>query len=116
MASLRKRGNVYYAQYYVGKRQKRVSLETSSLQVAKEKIRQIESALVREVDIPLPTKTPVGASDSASNDGCRVHIRGTAWSGKTGRFSHGRSISRFVCLKIFNPLYMQEMKQHRHEY
>ncbi len=60
MAGLLKRGKKYYALYYVGRKQKRVSLETSSLQVAKEKIRQIESALVREVDIPLPTKTPVG--------------------------------------------------------
>lgn len=60
MASLKKRGKVYYAQYYTGRRQQRVCLETSSLQVAKEKIRQIESALVRGVDIPLPTRTPIG--------------------------------------------------------
>ncbi|WP_041531225.1 hypothetical protein [Syntrophotalea carbinolica] len=58
MASLKKRGKTYYAQYYIGTKQKRVSLGTDSLQVAKEKIRQIESALVRGTDIPLPTKTP----------------------------------------------------------
>lgn len=38
---------MYYAQYYIGTKQKRVSLGTDSLQVAKERIRQIESALVR---------------------------------------------------------------------
>lgn len=59
MASLKKRGKTYYAQYYLGGEQKRVSLGTNSLQVAKEKIRQIESALARGTDIPLPTKTPI---------------------------------------------------------
>ncbi len=59
MASLKKRGKTYYAQYYLGGEQKRVSLGTNSLQIAKEKIRQIESALARGTDIPLPTKTPI---------------------------------------------------------
>jgi integrase len=36
-----------------------VSLHTTSLQVAKEKIRQIESAQARGTDIPLPTRTPL---------------------------------------------------------
>lgn len=60
MASLKKRGQAYYAQYYVNGKQKRVNLHTESLQVAKEKLRNIESALFREEDIPLPTKTPIG--------------------------------------------------------
>jgi hypothetical protein len=59
MAGLVKRGKKYYALYYVEKKQKRVSLNTESLQVAKEKIRQIESAQLRLEDIPLPTKTPL---------------------------------------------------------
>ena len=59
MASLKKRGSTYYAQYYVGTQQKRVNLHTSKLQVAKEKLREIESALFRETDIPLPTRTPL---------------------------------------------------------
>ncbi len=59
MACLKKRGKTYYAQYYLGGVQKRVSLGTNSLQVAKEKIRQIESAMARGTDIPLPTKTPI---------------------------------------------------------
>jgi len=59
MAGLIKRSNVYYAVYYVGKKQKRVSLETDSLQLAKEKLRQLESALYRGNDNPLPSKTPI---------------------------------------------------------
>ncbi len=47
MAGFMKRGNVYQAVYYVGKKQKRVSLETTSLQVAKEKIRDLEKSLYR---------------------------------------------------------------------
>jgi integrase len=59
MASLRHRNGIYYAQYYVGARQKRVSLRTSSLQIAKERIRQIESAQLRGEGNPLPTRTPI---------------------------------------------------------
>ncbi|MSN26369.1 MAG: hypothetical protein GJV46_10950 [Geobacter sp.] len=59
MAGLISRGNVYYAVYYVGKKQKRVSLETSTLQLAKEKLRQLESSLYRGNDNPLPSKTPI---------------------------------------------------------
>lgn len=59
MASLKKRGKIYYAQYYMHGKQKRVNLETTSLQIAKEKIRQIESAQLRQDDLPLPTKTPL---------------------------------------------------------
>jgi hypothetical protein len=55
MASLKKRGDVYYAQYYVGGKQKRVTLDTPSLQIAK----QIESSFYQGNDIPLPTKTPI---------------------------------------------------------
>lgn len=61
MASLKKRGKTYYAQYYQGGQQKRVSLRTSTLQVAKEKIRRIESALMQGSDIPLPTTEVVTA-------------------------------------------------------
>jgi len=59
MAGLIKRGKIYYAQYYQGKRQKRISLDTSSLQLAKEKVRQLESSLYRGGDNPLPSKTSV---------------------------------------------------------
>lgn len=59
MASLKKRGKTYYAQYYVGTQQIRKNLYTDSLQMAKEKLRQLESALYRQVDIPLPTRNTV---------------------------------------------------------
>ncbi|MGV7224984.1 MAG: site-specific integrase [Nitrospinales bacterium] len=59
MAGLFKRGKKYYALYYVGGSKKRVSLGTQSLQVAKEKIRQLESAQLRGDANPLPTKTPL---------------------------------------------------------
>ena len=59
MASLKRRRKMYYAQYYVGNRQKRVSLETTSLQVAKEKLRQVESNLARGELALLPTKIPL---------------------------------------------------------
>ena len=41
MARLNKRGDVFYAQYYLGGRQVRISLDTDSLQVAKETLRQL---------------------------------------------------------------------------
>jgi len=59
MACLKKRGRKYYAQYYVGRRQKRVGLNTTSLQVAKEKLRQLESSLHRGEETPLPTRTKI---------------------------------------------------------
>jgi len=59
MASLIKRGTSYYAQYMVGKKAKRISLETSSLQLAKDKLRTLESSLFRGNDNPFPTKTPI---------------------------------------------------------
>src|SRR4051794_15135111 len=59
MASLKKRGSVFYIQYYSGARQHRVCTGTDSLQIAKEKLRQFESAQLRGDGNPLPTKTPL---------------------------------------------------------
>ena len=59
MASLMKRNKKYYLQWRVGKKIKRRSLDTSILQIAKEKLRQFESAQYRGEDNPLPTKTPL---------------------------------------------------------
>ncbi len=59
MASLIKRKKIYYLQWRVGKKIKRRGLETTSLQIAKEKLRQFESAFYRGEDNPLPTKTPL---------------------------------------------------------
>ncbi|MHC5082358.1 MAG: hypothetical protein ACYTET_00245 [Planctomycetota bacterium] len=60
MAGLFKRGNTYYAMYYVGGKKHKVSLKTDSRQLAKAKLRQIETKLDRGEDNPLPTKTPLG--------------------------------------------------------
>jgi integrase len=65
MACLKKRGEKYYAQYYVAGRQKRVGLDTDSYQLAKEKLRKVESALLRGSAMPLPTKTPIAEILSA---------------------------------------------------
>ncbi len=59
MASLIKRGNTYYAQYYVARKPKRISLETDSLPVAKEKLHQLESSLYKGDSVPLLTNTPI---------------------------------------------------------
>lgn len=59
MASLKKRGSTWYAQYYIGGAQRRVSLRTDSLQVAKEKVRRLESSIASGSDSPLPTRTPI---------------------------------------------------------
>lgn len=59
MAGLIKRGNIFYVQWYVGKKDKRRSLRTDRVQIAKEKLRQFESARIRGEDLPLPTRTNV---------------------------------------------------------
>ena len=59
MASLTKRGKVYYARYWLGKKQRQVCLHTKSYPMAKEKLRQLESSLAQGSELPLPSKTPV---------------------------------------------------------
>lgn len=60
MASLKKRGKTYYLKFYEGgQHQREISLRTDSLQIAKEKKRQFESAQARGVDNPLPGRTPI---------------------------------------------------------
>ena len=65
MASLTKRGKVYYARYWLGKKQRIVCLHTKSYPMAKEKLRQIESSLAQGAELPLPSKTPVADVVSA---------------------------------------------------
>ncbi len=59
MASLKKRGTTYYIQFYRNGKEVRKSLDTASHQVAREKLRQFESARARGNDDPLPTRTPI---------------------------------------------------------
>ena len=73
MASLKKRGTTYYAQYYVGDKQVRRCLHTASLQVAKDKLRKLESSLYRGEVIAGPTKTPTVQVVAAYVD----HVRTT---------------------------------------
>jgi hypothetical protein len=61
MASLVRRpdSSFYQIQFYAGRKIRRVSSGTDCLQVAKEKLRQFESAQARGDDSPLPTRTPI---------------------------------------------------------
>lgn len=72
MASLKKRGNTYYAQYYVGEKQIRRSLQTSSYPLAKEKLRKLESSLYQGEEITGPTKTPTAKIVAAYVDYVRT--------------------------------------------
>ena len=60
MAGIFQRGKTWYLFYTtVGKKQKRVSLDTPCKQLAEEKLREFESAQFRGASNPLPTKTPL---------------------------------------------------------
>lgn len=59
VASLKQRGSVYYIQFYANGKQRRISTDTDSLQIAKDKLRQFESTQLRGDDNPLPTRTPI---------------------------------------------------------
>lgn len=59
MASLVNRNGTYYIQYSLGGKPHRVSLRTQSLQLAKDKVRQFESAKLRGSDSPLPMRTSI---------------------------------------------------------
>ena len=72
MASLVTRNGIYYLQWRTGKKIHRRSLETKSRQLAKEQLRQFESARLRGIDNPLPTKTPLADVLQAYVE----HIRG----------------------------------------
>jgi hypothetical protein len=52
--------STYYVQFYVSGNLKRKSTCTDSFQLAKEKLRQFESAQARGDVLPLPTKAPIG--------------------------------------------------------
>lgn len=81
MASLRKRGSTYYVQFYAGRKQRRISLDTDSLQIAKEKLRQFESAQHRGEGNSLPTRTPI--ADIVGRYVQHIRSRKTAKSAQT---------------------------------
>ncbi len=57
MASLVRRGKTYYLQWRIGSRIKRCSLRTTSTQIAREKLRQFESAQFKGEESLGPTRT-----------------------------------------------------------
>lgn len=67
MASLVQRPNrpTWYIQYYLSGKLRRVSTATESYPIAKEKLRQFESAQARGDALPLASKTPIAAVVSA---------------------------------------------------
>lgn len=68
MASLLKRGNTYYLQDRLSGCLTRWSRRTDSPQIAKEKLRQYESAQLRGLDNPLPTRTPIPEAIAAEDE------------------------------------------------
>jgi len=79
MACLKQRGETYYLQWSEGGRQRRRSLETDSYQVAKERLRQFESAQHRGEALPLPTRTPIGEVVEAFVGHMRAHRTERSW-------------------------------------
>jgi len=65
MASLLRRGKVYCAKYWLGKKQRLVCLKTRSRPLALEKLHEIEASLAKGEELPLPSKTPIGQVLSA---------------------------------------------------
>lgn len=57
MASLVCRGKTYYLQWRIGSRIKRRSLQTTSTQIAREKLRQFESSQFKGEELSGPTRT-----------------------------------------------------------
>lgn len=94
MASLRKRGKVYYASFYVGGREERKSLDTTSYRIAKERLRNFESALAHgTLDDALPTRTPI--ADIVAD--YLVHIRNT-------KTKNGVRVDTWYFRSIFGPI------------
>lgn len=79
MASLKRRGSIYYLQWQEGGRRRLRSLGTDSFQLAKEHLRQFESAQLRGDPNPLPTRTPIGEIVEAFVEHMRAHRPERSW-------------------------------------
>jgi integrase len=79
MAGLIKRGGVFHIQWYEGKTKRRRSLGTDSEQLARERLRQFESAQLRGVDNPLPTRTAIGEVVRAYIKHMQAHRPERSW-------------------------------------
>ena len=72
MASLKKRGKKYYASYYVNGKEQRKALDTENYQIAKQRLRNLDSAQSRGVlDDTLPTRTKL--TDIVSQYAAHIH-------------------------------------------
>lgn len=81
MAFLHNRNGIFYLCDRIGRRLVRTSLKTASLQVAKEKQRQYESAKLRGTDCPLPSRTPI--ADVLTKYAAHIRAFKTAKSAQT---------------------------------
>ncbi|MEM1331321.1 MAG: site-specific integrase [Planctomycetota bacterium] len=99
MASLKKRGSVYWAQYSIGGKQRRRSLGTDSYQVAKAKLTELEQRLSRGDEQPLPTRTPIAEVVAAYVRDIRQ--RKTAKSAQVD-ISYLRQVFGTCCLELDN--------------
>lgn len=81
MASLKRRGTTFYLQFYHAGRQCRISTETECYQLAKEKLRQFESAQARGDEFQLPRRAPIPDILNAYVD--RIRQAKTAKSAQT---------------------------------
>ncbi|HRK29888.1 MAG TPA: hypothetical protein PLD59_02325 [Tepidisphaeraceae bacterium] len=81
MASLIQRSDTYYITDRLSGRIIRRSLRTDSLQLAKERLRKYQSAEIRGVDSPLPTRTPI--AQVVARYVAHIRTRKTAKSAQT---------------------------------
>lgn len=79
MASLIKRGKFFSIQWCEGGKVRRKAVGTDSQQIAKEKLRQFESARYRGDDCPLPTRTPIGEVIAAYIEHMKAHRPERSW-------------------------------------
>ena len=84
MASLIQRSGTYYIQYCVSSKARRVTTGTDSLQVAKAKLRQFESARAEGTGNPLPTRTPI--ADVVAAYVGHIRVTKTAKSAQTDSY------------------------------
>jgi integrase len=79
MASLLERNGKYHLQWYEGEKQRRMSLRTDSLQIAKEKKRQFESAQFLGDGVCLPTRTPIAEVVAGYIEHMKAHRKERSW-------------------------------------
>lgn len=92
-SSLKKRGNVFYLHFFENGVRNRISLQTDSIQTAKDRQRQFDAARARGEQSVLPTKTPLARAVS-------VYIAHM----KTSRTRHGYMADLSYLRSAFGPI------------